>query len=83
LHIEFEAVFHLSLGVVRCGGLEVQHVKTTCLELSSISQQNTKLETVKFLQHINPDIKVSPSLDASLTQAQKEFEVISKPLNQQ
>ncbi|XP_033608867.1 fatty acid synthase [Cryptotermes secundus] len=54
---EFEAVFHLSMGVVRCGGLEVRHVKTTCLELSSISQRNTKLETVKFLQHINPDIK--------------------------
>lgn len=83
MHTEFEAVFDLSLGVVRCGGLEVQHVKTTCLELSPISQQNTKLETIKFLQHIKPDVKVSPSLNASLTHAQKEFEVRSKLLNQQ
>jgi hypothetical protein len=57
-------VSHLSLGVVRCGGLEVQHVKTAPRELSSISQKN-KLETVKFLRHINPDVKVSYSLNAS------------------
>jgi hypothetical protein len=64
-------MFSPSLGVVRCGGLEVRHVQTTPLELSSISQTNIKLETVKFLRHINPDIKVSYTLDASLRHVQK------------
>jgi hypothetical protein len=83
LHTEFEAVFHRSLGVVRCGGLEVQNVRTTSLEQSPVSWLNFKLETVKFLRHINPDVKVSSSLDASLRHAQREFVARSKPFNPQ
>jgi hypothetical protein len=79
LHTEFEAVFHLSLGVVRCGGLEVQHVKTTRLKLSPTSQLNTNLETAKFLQHINPDVKVSPNFGWFFNTCTKKIEVRSKP----
>jgi len=58
-HSEFEAVFHSSLGVVRCGGFEVRNMKTAPLELLSSSQLNFKLQTVKFLRHINPEVQVS------------------------
>ena len=57
-HTEFEAVFHSSLGVVHCGGFEVHNMKTAPLELLSASQMNFKLQTVKFLQHINPEVQV-------------------------
>jgi hypothetical protein len=55
---ELVAVFHRSVGVVHCGGLEVQNMKTTPLELSSVCHLNFKLETVKFLRHINPKVQV-------------------------
>jgi hypothetical protein len=55
---ELEAVFHRSLGVVHCGSFEVHNMKTTPLGLSSVSQLNFKLQTVKFLPHINPEVQV-------------------------
>jgi hypothetical protein len=58
LYSEFEALYHCSVGVVRCGGFEVQTIRTVPLEQPSPCQLNFKLETVKFLQHINPDVQV-------------------------
>ena len=58
-HSEFEAVFHSFLGVVHCGGFEVCNVKTAPLELLSASQLNFRLQTVKFVRHMNPEFQVS------------------------
>jgi hypothetical protein len=58
LHSELEAVYHRSVGVVRCGGFEVRNMKTVPLELPSVCKLNFKLETVKFLRHVNPDVQV-------------------------
>jgi hypothetical protein len=58
-HSEFEAVFHSSVGVVHCGGFEVHNMKTAPLKLLSASELNFKLQTVKFLRHINPEVQVS------------------------
>lgn len=58
LYSVLEAVYNRSVRVVRCGGFEVQNMRMVHLELPSVCQPSFKLETVKFLRHISPDIQV-------------------------